>query len=144
MNKKKGFSLIEIIGVIAIIAILSAIAIPNIVSVIHKSERVAIKQDAEIIYTKLVEGVNDGIISKELFDTSYVWADINVLDTLENGFINGHKLMMNSPLNIIPANLEKGSLLKVKDLKVIINMPLNSIPLKDGKLNTDKFLKEYN
>ena len=51
-ENKKGFSLLEVIVSITILGILLAVLIPNVVSYIAKSQRVAAIQDASNVYTE--------------------------------------------------------------------------------------------
>jgi type IV pilus assembly protein PilA len=48
--KNKGFSLIELMIVVAIIAILAAIAVPNFLSFVTKTRRSEVKSNLEAIY----------------------------------------------------------------------------------------------
>ncbi|HAT4252223.1 TPA: prepilin-type N-terminal cleavage/methylation domain-containing protein [Clostridium perfringens] len=69
-KKKKGFTLIELIVVIAIIAILAAIAIPNFIS---------IQRDAKV--------KSDGASAKSIYDATSVLIAQNVI-TSKNGEFN--------------------------------------------------------
>ena len=69
-KKKKGFTLIELIIVIAIIAILAAIAIPNFIS---------IQRDAKV--------KSDGASAKSIYDATSVLIAQNVI-TSKNGEFN--------------------------------------------------------
>ena len=51
-ENKKGFSLLEVVVSITILGILLAVLIPNVVSYIAKSQRVAAIQDASNVYTE--------------------------------------------------------------------------------------------
>jgi len=50
MRKNKGFTLIELMIVVAIIAILAAIAIPNFLKFVGKTRRSEVKYNLEAIY----------------------------------------------------------------------------------------------
>ncbi len=50
MRKEKGFTLIELMIVVAIIAILAAIAIPNFLSFVSKTRRSEVKSNLSAIY----------------------------------------------------------------------------------------------
>ncbi|MGN1295634.1 MAG: type II secretion system protein [Bacilli bacterium] len=51
-EKKKGFTLLELVVSIAILGIIIAVLVPNVVSYISKSQRVAAIQDASNVYTE--------------------------------------------------------------------------------------------
>ncbi len=51
MRNKKGFTLIELMIVVAIIGILAAIAIPNFMSFVAKTKRSEVKYNLAAIYT---------------------------------------------------------------------------------------------
>jgi prepilin-type N-terminal cleavage/methylation domain-containing protein len=51
MNKQKGFTIIELIVVIAIIAVLAAIVLVNVTSYINKSKNAAVKGNMATILT---------------------------------------------------------------------------------------------
>ncbi len=50
MKKNKGFTLIELMIVVAIIGILAAIAIPNFINFMSKSKRAEVKYNLEAIF----------------------------------------------------------------------------------------------
>ena len=60
-NNKKGFTIVELVIVIAVIAILSAVLIPTFGSVINDANAVAAKQEARNGYlAKYAEDIKDG------------------------------------------------------------------------------------
>ena len=61
-KKDKGFTLIELIAVVAITAILASIIVPRVISYVHKSRQVAIQTEAKTIYTTAEQAYNDGIL----------------------------------------------------------------------------------
>ncbi|OVE70662.1 pilin [Clostridium diolis] len=69
VKKKKGFTLIELIIVIAIIAILAAIAIPKFGAAKHNADVSADKANAKIIATAVANAAANGDVSPT---TSYV------------------------------------------------------------------------
>lgn len=62
INKKKGFTLVEVIIVLAIIAIIAAIAIPNLTKVRTDSKRKADTQSAETIRRTVITLITDDTI----------------------------------------------------------------------------------
>ncbi|HAT4226226.1 putative major pilin subunit [Clostridium perfringens] len=65
-RKKKGFTLIELIIVIAIIAILAAIAIPNFLGIQRKSKIKADIASAKTIYDATSAAIAEGAINPEV------------------------------------------------------------------------------
>ncbi|MCQ2016728.1 prepilin-type N-terminal cleavage/methylation domain-containing protein [Clostridium butyricum] len=63
MKKKKGFTLVELIIVIAVIAVLAAIAIPKFGAVKKDANLRADQANAKIIATAVATGISDGVIS---------------------------------------------------------------------------------
>ena len=62
-NNKKGFTIVELVIVIAVIAILSAVLIPTFGTVIADANAVAAKQDARNGYlAKYAEDIKDGSV----------------------------------------------------------------------------------
>ena len=61
INKKtnrKGFTIVELVIVIAVIAVLAAVLVPTFGNVISDSKITAAKQEAKIIYSEYVAGFN--------------------------------------------------------------------------------------
>lgn len=59
---KKGFTLIELIAVIAILGILSVIAVPRVISYVEKSKVITVKAEAKVIYNAAEAAYNNGLL----------------------------------------------------------------------------------
>ena len=64
-NRKKGFTIVELVIVIAVIAILAAVLIPTFSNVIKKANESAVQQAAAALYREalaldLADGTQDG------------------------------------------------------------------------------------
>ena len=61
-NKRKGFTIVELVIVIAVIAILAGVMIPTFASVVKKANKSAALQEARNIYTEYVAvAAEDGV-----------------------------------------------------------------------------------
>jgi prepilin-type N-terminal cleavage/methylation domain-containing protein len=68
LSKNKGFTLIELMIVVAIIAILAALAIPNFLSFVVKTRRTEVKTNLEGIYKAETSYFGE----KDLYSNSFV------------------------------------------------------------------------
>lgn len=69
-NNKKGFTIVEIVIVIAVIAILAGVLIPTFAGVTKKAKESAALQEARNLYTEYL-AVNNGVVD----ETVYVLVD---------------------------------------------------------------------
>lgn len=67
-SKHKGFTLIEMVIVVAIIAILIAIAVPQVLKQINKSKIEADKANAKNIATAIQQWVSEGNVLNDTTD----------------------------------------------------------------------------
>ena len=82
-NNKKGFTIVELVIVIAVIAILSAVLIPTFGGIISDANKSAVQQAARNAYTELYaydlsqDQVLDGDKPATGFEkvTTYTWTD---------------------------------------------------------------------
>jgi type IV pilus assembly protein PilA len=77
LSKNKGFTLIELMIVVAIIAILAALAIPNFLSFVVKTRRTEVKSNLEAIYKAQTSYFGE----KDLYSNSFVeirWVPVGV------------------------------------------------------------------
>ena len=58
-NNKKGFTIVELVIVIAVIAILSAVLIPTFGTVIEDANKTAAQQEARNLYTAYIQECTD-------------------------------------------------------------------------------------
>ena len=87
-NSKKGFTIVELVIVIAIIAILAAILIPSFAGLIQKGKDAAALADARVIYSEYIaanDEVDDPVYVKVTQDDTAVYFKV------ENGRLNDEK-----------------------------------------------------
>lgn len=83
-NKQKGFTLIELVVVIAVLAILAGVAVPKFLSITADANKAAEKAD--------VGAIRSGVLSKAVQDaatskaTSITYPSITVSDTGKTAF----------------------------------------------------------
>lgn len=62
-NKKRGFTIVELVIVIAVIAILAAVLIPTFSGVVKNAKATAAMQDASTLYRQALTLTEDGAIN---------------------------------------------------------------------------------
>ena len=77
MNKK-GFTIVELVIVIAVIAILAAVLIPTFSGIVTKAQNSAALQEARNVYTEIyADDISDGTV-----DGTYVAANVTIPGTV--------------------------------------------------------------
>ena len=85
MNKnfKKGFTIVELVIVIAVIAILSAVLIPTFTGIVDNAKKTTALTDVQAIYKEIV--LNESVESDKVF---YVEHNYGYFFMIENGQVS--------------------------------------------------------
>ena len=88
-KSKKGFTVVELVIVIAVIAILAAVLIPTFSGIVEKANESAELQEVKNAYTEaLVELLEDGVIAETTYEYK-VDGTTKYTFTLANGVLTG-------------------------------------------------------
>ena len=82
-NLKKGFTIVELVIVIAVIAILSAVLIPTFTGIVDNAKKTTALTDVQAIYKEIV--LNEGVESDKVF---YVEHNYGYFFMIENGQVS--------------------------------------------------------
>ena len=82
-KNKKGFTLVELLGVIIILALIFALALPSVINILRKAE---IKIDDAT--KKVIVDATEDYLSKNTNIINNDYYCIKILDLIENGFID--------------------------------------------------------
>ena len=75
-SNKKGFTIVELVIVIAVIAILASVLIPTFASIVEKATKSAVQQEAANIYKELYAlDLSDGKLDKKDGDDALTIAE---------------------------------------------------------------------
>jgi prepilin-type N-terminal cleavage/methylation domain-containing protein len=85
MNKQKGFTIIELIVVIAIIAVLAAIVLVNVTQYINKGKDAGIKGDLASVMTNAAITIDAGTALDAVCDNVTIQAALAAADTAFDG-----------------------------------------------------------
>ena len=83
MNSAKGFSLIELMIVVAIIGIVGAIAMPSYDSYMLKARRA---DDGQVHLSKIIDREERFYLQNNAYTDDFTAAGINISDTSDDGF----------------------------------------------------------
>lgn len=122
-NNKRGFTLIELIGVILLLGIISLIAVPAISNIIQESKKDAFR--ASVIY--IIEATTIYIYDNDYPDIPSEGLDITTINNIDpNPFISGY---------IFRNNNNKYEIANVSDGKYCANGEKSNLVITKGVCN---------
>ena len=115
-NNKKGFTIVELVIVIAVIAILSAVLIPTFAGVTNKSNKSAADQTAKSSLTVVISADDDGILDEGTYYIKVTQANKPYWYQVENNSViylkdgktglNGAKTNLDTGYEDLPSGVE--------------------------------------
>ncbi len=86
-NNRKGFTIVELVIVIAVIAILAAVLIPTFGNIIEKAQYTAAKQEAKNLFTNYVAATAES--GKYVDDCFVKTSDGYYVELVDGGVVDG-------------------------------------------------------
>ena len=113
-EKKKGFTLLELVTVLAVISILSAALIPKVGNYINEAKKVAVLNEAKSVVTayeavRYKLNVNEETIASELQGDNLPIEE-GTLKKLKNSKVSQCKLILDTETNGFKINTEEKSI----------------------------------
>ncbi len=113
-EKKKGFTLLELVTVLAVISILSAALIPKVGNYINEAKKVAVLNEAKSVVTayeavRYKLNVNENTIASELQGDNLPIEE-GTLKKLKNSKVSQCKLILDTETNGFKINTEEKSI----------------------------------
>ena len=113
-EKKKGFTLLELVTVLAVISILSAALIPKVGNYINEAKKVAVLNEAKSVVTayeavRYKLNVNENTIASKLQGDNLPIEE-GTLKKLKNSTVSQCKLILDTETNCFKINTEEKSI----------------------------------
>ena len=99
-NNKKGFTIVELVVVIAVIAILSAVFIPTFSGVIGKAKEAALKADLKAVYTQYAS--DKALAEEDVAETVYIKVEDKYYEVVKGNTKNATEVALPACYNRNP------------------------------------------
>ncbi|MDK3157913.1 prepilin-type N-terminal cleavage/methylation domain-containing protein [Kamptonema cortianum] len=118
MNKQSGFTLVEIMIVVAIIALLAAIAVPNFLRARQRSLATAVKNDIRLIESAADQyAIENGLGGNQ----SVAWDSITGYFKTGSKLADGRTALTGIRMDTVFATVQVGKKLTAEDFGAIVN-----------------------